>query len=266
MVANHLQATPQSVTSDTNAGTHSDLINNTTAVRTAVGRALRQKLRLSELPSFTIGFEVTDTEDVRSVSDIAAKFNISEEETHKIIEAGLLEIGGFNFRFAQMKGYFAVSGFSPADLELFDAKMRFLLQRSTSEDGERQLDRFIKVLELPSFAGAGMDYKFDMDKFLAIRETRECKEFRAWLHTIDSRTDSEIKDAVKGIRHKVGNLASHGVSKAMRFITTTGLGVAHPVLGATASALDTFVVEKLFPESGVAAFVSKLYGSVYRPM
>lgn len=49
-----------------------------------------------------------------------------------------------------------------------------------------------------------------------------------------------------------------------RWMLEQTAGLAHPIIGAAVSALDTFLVEKLFPHSGPAAFVNKTFPSLFR--
>jgi len=54
--------------------------------------------------------------------------------------------------------------------------------------------------------------------------------------------------------------------KAIRLLTTTGIGSIPPIgliAGFVASAVDTFLLEKMLPKSGVVAFLSNLYPSVF---
>ena len=55
-------------------------------------------------------------------------------------------------------------------------------------------------------------------------------------------------------------------SKAVRFLVTLGIGFTPLVglfLGPVASAIDKFLLEKVLPKSGLIAFLSRLYPSIF---
>jgi hypothetical protein len=51
--------------------------------------------------------------------------------------------------------------------------------------------------------------------------------------------------------------------KAIRFLVTTLLGAAYPPAGFIGGLLDSFIVEKMLPRSGITAFINELYPSLF---
>ena len=52
----------------------------------------------------------------------------------------------------------------------------------------------------------------------------------------------------------------------MRFLVTTAVGFVAPVLpAALVNVVDQFVVDKILPRSGIAAFVNELCPSIFEP-
>jgi hypothetical protein len=54
--------------------------------------------------------------------------------------------------------------------------------------------------------------------------------------------------------------------KAIRLAMTTAIGlipIVGTIAGATAGLVDTFLVERVFPSSGVFAFLGKIYPSLF---
>jgi hypothetical protein len=103
-----------------------------------------------------------------------------------------------------------------------------------------------------------------IEKLIKIRETSEIREFRDWLGGIGDASDGEIEDRVGSLRVKAGLKVSGETGKAMRFLVTTAGGLAASPLMATAvSAVDQFVMNRVLPRSGIAAFVNELYPSIF---
>ena len=84
---------------------------------------------------------------------------------------------------------------------------------------------------------------------------------------LDGRNGSEIKERIGSLRAKFGNLTQSYTGKLVRLLATTGIGLIPPpvglVAGALAGFLDTFLIERVLPKSGVVAFLSSLYPSIF---
>ncbi len=105
-----------------------------------------------------------------------------------------------------------------------------------------------------------------MDSLLKVRDSAECKEFREWLSTLRDVTDDEIKHMVAGLRSRMAGMATSPLGKLVRFATTTGIGLipgAGLIAGPAAGAIDSFLVEKVLPRSGVVAFLTETYPSLF---
>jgi hypothetical protein len=110
--------------------------------------------------------------------------------------------------------------------------------------------------------------RVNVDPLLKVRDSAECREFREWLPTLEDRTDAEIRDMVSSIRAKMASAASSSGGKLVRLAATTGIGlipVVGPIAGVAAGAVDSFLIEKLLPKSGIVAFLSDTYPSLFVP-
>jgi len=80
--------------------------------------------------------------------------------------------------------------------------------------------------------------------------------------------DDEIRNRVASLRARAGLMVGSETGKAMRFLITAGVGLvptaALPALGL--SVADQFIVDRLLPRSGIAAFVNDLYISIFKPI
>lgn len=239
-----------------------ELLHNLPLLRKSIAMALNAQLGLSDVPfSLTLHQESSDT--FRIETDIHQRVRVSELEGHKIVEKGLLGIAGLSQRLGEMKFYSAISGFRDEELPLFRHKLDFLAEAVSSEARESGFQRVIDISGLPQFPVA--DGAFDVDKLLKVRDSSEAREFRDWLGGIGCASDTEIKDRVASMRAKAGLVIAGPAGKAMRFFVNAALslipGIAGPAL--LAGAFDNFMLERLLPRSGIAAFVNELYPSIF---
>ena len=201
-----------------------------------------------------------DTFYVRN--DVAAYGRVTTSQAHRVVEKGLLAIGGLSQTLSEMEAYSAISGFRDEDLMLFRQKLSFLVDAVSSDSRERSFQRVLVLAGLPQFFSE--EGGVNVGKLLRIRESSELREFRDWLSSCGDSTDKEINDRVAGIRAKVGLKATGPFGRSIRFLATTGAGLIPGfVSGLVASALDQFVLDKVLPRSGIAAFVNELYPSIF---
>jgi hypothetical protein len=127
---------------------------------------------------------------------------------------------------------------------------------------EETFDRVLRIGCFPAFDFQPPTKQFDMEEFLKIRDSKECKAFRDWLKQAQFLNEREIHLEVRSLRARLGNLVHGTKGKLIRLAVGYGAGLV-PVLGPVVSALDTFVLEKLLPLSGPAMFLDTMYGSLF---
>jgi hypothetical protein len=162
-----------------------------------------------------------------------------------------------------MKVYSALSGYRDEELPLFRHKLDFLAEATSSQPRERGFQRVLDIAGLPEFSTSDA---INVDKLLKVRESTEAREFREWLGSIGNAHEKEIKERVEGLRVKVGLAISGTVGKVVRCLVTSGLGFVpgQEVHALALTLVDQFLLDKLLPRSGVAAFVHELYPSIFR--
>jgi len=201
--------------------------------------------------------------NVLVTSNLKEQFLLNEEDERTIIGSALRAVSGLAFCFQHMKAYSAISGLRGEEIRLLGSKVSFLLRELDPKLQDEQFRRVIAIAGLPEFGSAT---KVDMDKFLSIRESRECAEFRQWLRSAESETDAQIRERLTNVREKLGSMVQGRAGKTVRFLVTSGVGLI-PVIGNVAgpvlSGLDTFVVDKLLKSSGPISFISTLYPSLF---
>ena len=68
------------------------------------------------------------------------------------------------------------------------------------------------------------------------------------------------------MKNKLASLAGRSGGKAVRLVATTLIGnipVAGLFLGPAAGAIDSFLVDRVLPQSGVFAFLTDMYPSLF---
>jgi hypothetical protein len=197
--------------------------------------------------------------------NLSEKLGLNELEAHKVIEKALLAIGGLNKRISEMKAFQALSGFKTQELQIFEDKLSFILNRISPDSKMEQFDRVIEITGMPSFDDIGTDIKLNLDKFLKVRESNDCVEFRNWLSEISNLEDKEIKEGIESFRNMIGSAIEGKVGKSIRFLTSTLFGFLDggAVTGPAIGAIDTFVLDKVFPSKGPITFLNKKYPSIY---
>jgi hypothetical protein len=243
-----------------------DLAANSPVVSRSTAIALSKQLGATVAPNdFSMRIERLDETDFRVESDIPNRFGLDAQTTHRLLEGALLAVGSLNKRVEHMQTYQTLTGFTEADLPLFETKLSFLGRLLDPDAQEERFRRILSITGLPDFRGEEGN-KIDAHRLLEIRSTPECRAFREWLHSTDSQSVDEIEERFKGLREKLGE-AYHGkLGKAVRLGVTSGIGlipVVGTVAGLGASLLDTFLLDKVVPQPGPTSFLSHLYPSIF---
>lgn len=229
-------------------------------------KALLNRLRLKPDCAITesnlslVIHQIDDTDF--AVDTNLASFGLTREETHKFVESSLLGAGYLNRRIEDMENYHALSGVIDDELFLFGEKLRLLAASASPKRKEETFDRVLRIGRFPAFDFQPPTKQFDMEKFLKIRDSKECKDFRDWLRNAQFLDEREIGLQVGSLRTRLANLVHGTTGKIIRFAVSNVAGL-NPLVGLAVGALDTFVLEKLLPLSGPAMFLDAMYGSLF---
>lgn len=181
-----------------------------------------------------------------------------------VVRRACLAVCRLNEEFGRMQRDDAVTALDDESTALMDKKLEFLWRNQDPERRTGTFGRVLSAVDLPDFEAAVNAKGVNVDRFLKVRETPECREFRAFLNNAEKLDENELKDRAKSLRALIGEAAQTTVGKGLRFLATTGVGVLNPAAGVGASVFDTFLVEKLFPRSGVVTFVGKQYPTIFK--
>jgi len=238
-----------------------ELVPNAILLKESIRRNLSEAENASLNDFFIVPHR--ESEDViRVETDIGRHLGLPLERVHKIVEAGLMGISGLVLTLGHMKNHSAITGFKAGELPLFSRKLGYLASLACSASKEQNFQRVMEIsglAELPNRKGV----RIKTDKLLRLRDSAECREFRDWLSGAGSASDAEIRDRVRSWNARLGTLVSGQVGRTLRFLTTFGLGLINLPTGAAASVFDSFLLDRLLPRSGIAAFVGDSYPSLF---
>lgn len=120
--------------------------------------------------------------------------------------------------------------------------------KMTRADINNEFQKLTKVIRVPDVVEAVKQGIFSPKDILKIRETKNCKEFRDWLHTNAQfeLSDGDNQDIVAAYIDALGkkDIIDKLPIKILRFVSTSLLGFI-PGLGIPVSFIDSFVVDKL---------------------
>lgn len=227
-----------------------------------VGESMRMAGRRRHIPIILPVFKtaIQRSNDFIQVESDLCRSRIPAKELWEIMRDGLMAVATLEQNIGEMKNYSALVGFSAEELPMFEERMSGLARLAYPEI-ERRAARIARLTGLPGFNP--QQRRLDVGKLLQIRESDELRSFRDWLATSDSLSDNEVRQILRGFRARVSSFARVGSVTMTRWVVEQIAGLAHPILGAVVSALDTFLLERLFPHSGPAAFVNKKFPSLF---
>lgn len=246
-----------------------DLRTNTPALRLALLGRLRTEFSTSnlevaiEMAGAAIQVEETSTRIFHIKNTLSESFGFPPEKSHLILQAAVTAVANLNQRLGDMQAHSAITGFVDDEASLLFGKLAGILAPLNPKIAEHRFERVIDLADVPDFAPG---QKVDIESLLKVRDSAECREFREWLSTLENASDKDISDMVASVRSKMALAAGSTRGKLVRFAATTGLGlipVVGPVTGAVAGAIDSFLVDRVLPRSGVVAFLTKTYPSLF---
>jgi len=241
-----------------------DIRTNTPALKLALVERLRSEegTRDLSLSGFSVQVEETSPR-VFHIRTPLASYGLAPEKSHALLEKALMAVCNLDQRLADMQAYSAITGFLDHEASLLFGRLSGVIAPLNPSRIEDQFQRVIELADVPDFKEG---QEIDVERLLKARDSAECREFREWLTSAADMSDDEVKHVVATIRSKMGSIAASNPGKIVRFATTTGVGlipVVGPIAGAVAGAIDTFLVERVFPKSGVVAFLTETYPSLF---
>jgi hypothetical protein len=193
-------------------------------------------------------------------TSISSQFGLTAEDTHSLLQRSVTGVVNLDHRLAEMSAYTAMTGFLENEAPLLFGKLVGLFAPQNPKLAERQFERVIEIAELPDFKSG---QRVDVQRLMKIRDSPECRDFRDWLPNAEDMSEAEIRKMTKGVRNKLADLAGSPGGKFIRLAATTAIGLAGLPFGVAAGAVDSFLVDRVLPQSGVVAFLNELYPSLF---
>ena len=229
---------------------HNDLLTQSDLVLCSLADELRRHNN-GHLPENHLKATVRETD----TNVYLLETNIGEKSQLTALgKQALMAVGGLNLRIEEMQRHKALSGFVPEEVFIFGKKKELLQHQSEPNPSDRRFERVLTVSNLPQPNYNQTDIRIDVNKLLQARSSPECVEFREWLRTSDDYTDKQVHRMVKGFRARFSELVHAPLGKTLRILLAAKLGGTP---GALLGALDMFLVDRLLPRSGPAAFLSR---------
>lgn len=265
-VASGIIKRPENYCVDTLNQLKQDLIDNSRLIKILTTKALFNRHRIISHPDkFFLKIHQIDDDDFQSETNLGVVYGLKREEVHKVIEKALLALGSLNQRIEDMNVFSAITISLDKDLPLFREKLSILAESVSPKSKEIKMQRIVEIRGLPCFKEKNSALKINIEKLLRIRERKECREFRDWISSIDIVKDIEMSEYISSIKSTISPFI-HGLKgRIIRFFVNTGISFlpAGIILGPVISAIDSFLLNKIFPYSGPIIFINRLYPSIF---
>jgi hypothetical protein len=126
-----------------------------------------------------------------------------------------------------------------------DLVLRSKLQRAGIHEADSSpMLALLELTRLPDPSAAVAAGKISLGQIWKLRQSRTSRRFREWLRRVDAHDPRELERAYADSLQEE-HLYDGLPVKAIRFLVTTGIGIAHPIAGVAASAADTFLLDRL---------------------
>jgi hypothetical protein len=118
----------------------------------------------------------------------------------------------------------------------------------TRTDINAEFQKLTNIIKVPDIVEAVRHGVLSTKDVLKIRETKNCREFRTWLHSNASfeLSDKDNLDIISAYIDALGkkDMIDKLPIKILRFVSTSLLGMI-PFVGGAASFIDSFIIDKL---------------------
>ena len=262
-VVNSFQESPSDLGSASLISAREDL-KNKMLMSIVIGMSLREIAKVEVPPeAITTVTHQVSSEKFEIETNITSLVGIDNITAQKTLDNAFRALGVLNLRIEEMQAFNAISGVIGDDLAALVNKFNLVAKVIAGSLDKEQA--FTRVVEIVGLHDGPINGIIDVDKLLRIRESSECIEFREWLKRLNSLSDVEVKRMVSSFQAKASSLLHGGPGKIIRLLVPTVIGLMPDLglVGAGLAALDAFIAEKILVETGPAAFVNRLYPSIF---
>jgi hypothetical protein len=259
---------PEELWTNATEQTQADLDHGALGLAEAVQRCLRSvRGEPPRLETLQLAVHREDQVQVYVESNLTSDLGLRPEQAHMVIGNALLALARLNVRLGFMQAMSGISGFQDDESSFIQRKLDFVLRSLQPANRIERFSRLVQVGGLPDIASAIQSGALDVDRLLEVRNSREGREFRAWLRNLEEGSEGEAVERVRSLRSRFGAALGSLPGRVTRFAAVTGVSTVP--IGAAAGigigALDQFLLDRLLPHSGPAAFMNRLYPSIFEP-
>jgi hypothetical protein len=164
-----------------------------------------------------------------------------------------------------MHAYSAVTGLPSDEQRFLDRKLGFLTENVSPDSVFGSFQKVMEISGLPTIQTGVESLAIDIDRFLEVRTSQQCADFRAWLRGASPTDEVEAANALNSLWKKAIGKIRSTQGRVIRYAAVSGLGIVSPPAGIVLGALDGFFLDKLLPTSGPSLFLSNEYPSMFLP-
>ncbi len=257
-----------------------DLLRASDEVRIAVATALRRRFNIETgINDFDLMFRLEGPTKAWGVpaelglemyhhgTNLGGLYHLDLQQVHDAIDDAIIAVGSMENRIQMMEDLQAIAGFTGEDLPIFTGKLGVLYKAVSPDRKEDSFRRVLDIAGMPVVPLGAKDIHVDVDKLIKLRQSVEHRDFMALLSKSDAMTDKEIQDAVASFGARMSTLIHGSKAQVFRFLLISAIGLIPTletaVAGVALGAIDTFLLKRLIPYSGPAAFVNRQYPSLF---
>jgi hypothetical protein len=239
---------------------HADLKSNAYLIQSLIANEPRLAINPD---SISVKVEEIAPGTQRFETNLPDLIGVSLDQEHAILASVVRATANLNQRLADMQTYSAITLFQESEAPLLFGKIYGIIAPHNPTFLEDAFLRVLKLTDIPDLLVTG---RINAEKLLEIRDSHECREFRSWLTRTDDIDDKELKRLITGFRARASSFVSSASGKTIRLAANAGLGLIPgygTIISLAEGVVDTFLLDKLLPSSGVLSFLNNSIPSVF---
>jgi hypothetical protein len=229
-----------------------DIVRNDNLLRRLFVTCMEKEIDTSiDISQIDISVEEVSDEVFEITTNLDRLLRLQADALHEFLKKPFFTITGTNLQLRRMRAVGAASGLLPAQARLIANRIDFTSNIHLHSDLRRE---FTRIREISGVPVLDEGTKIDAELLLKLRNSDEARSFRDWLHESPKLSNQEVEDLLGGWKERLGEALKTKNVKVLRWLASTGVGVAEPVTGIGLSALDQFL-GRFLPGMGPIGFI-----------
>ncbi len=241
--------------------------NNDFSIKSSLSQVIKNRSRIQIDPkSLRVNIFPLNEVDIHVETNLQQILNVDKKQEHKLVESALFGIIARDRKLLNMKEFNSLVGFRTEEISLFESKLLFLINNFMPNNPTESFYRILKIKGRPYIDNIDFE-KFNVRKFLDLRESREIKEFRNWIWGLNDISDEEIEEYLNSFKNKIGVFFNSSKGKVLSWLVSNGVGlipIAGSVISSALSAIDSFLLTKILPTPGPLIFLDKKLPTLFK--